>query len=145
MRLERTKAHVWAREMLSSTRTYSHVRACAPKWDGVTKVNVAKRKRTGPSWPKSHAGGASAALRYRQGANLGLQGFAVCGPPADERVRLEVVYRLETVVSVSQQDRDREGCVSQLQAALRSTEKSRLDKTSLQSRQSFSGGVIVPV
>lgn len=30
---------------------------------------------TGPSWPKSHAGGASALHVHRQGANLGLQGL----------------------------------------------------------------------
>lgn len=31
--------------------------------------------KTGPSWPKANTGGASAALRHRQGANRGLQGL----------------------------------------------------------------------
>jgi hypothetical protein len=35
----------------------------------------------GPSWPKSDTGGASAALRYRQGANRGLQGLRFAPRP----------------------------------------------------------------
>lgn len=39
------------------------------------------RDGTGPSWPDSDTGGASALLVYRQGANRGLQGlwFAPAG------------------------------------------------------------------
>ena len=45
---------------------------------------VHRQDSTGPSWPESYTGGASAVLAYRQGANLGLQGlrFAVTVPGA---------------------------------------------------------------
>jgi len=40
-----------------------------------------RRDGTGPSWPDSYTGGASALLVYREGANQGLQGlrFALGG------------------------------------------------------------------
>jgi len=38
--------------------------------------------KRGPSWRYSNAGGASAALAQRQGANRGLQEVAVCGAEA---------------------------------------------------------------
>ena len=43
---------------------------------------MSRRDGTGPSWPDSYTGGASALLVYRQGANRGLQGlrFAVACP-----------------------------------------------------------------
>jgi len=42
---------------------------------------MSRRDGTGPSWPHSYTGGASALLVYRQGANRGLQGlrFAPAG------------------------------------------------------------------
>jgi len=36
---------------------------------------MSRRDGTGPSWPDSYTGGASALLVYRQGANRGLQGL----------------------------------------------------------------------
>lgn len=52
-------------------------------WPGMG--TMPRRDGTGPSWPESYTGGASALLVYRQGANLGLQGLRFapegCDPP----------------------------------------------------------------
>lgn len=47
-------------------------------WPGM--ATMPRQDRTGPSWPDSYTGGASALLVYRQGANRGLQGLRFAGP-----------------------------------------------------------------